>query len=288
MSIHTRRDNLIEADEENRSVSWKASQDQCRDDVVSRRGSDIDPREDRLFRALDDDNDEAVLARDLERTLAQIGLRPNDQRLKESMAIIREMIAPELELVNEQHKMGRREFCQAIRKNILLIERALQGRMAIPDFAGFCSEIDEIFDRIRAVTDGEPADYIPQLDVSGDEADRFAVGICTIDGQRHSAGDAERFFTVQSTSKPIGYAMALEEHGSDLVHRYVGHEPSGAGFNELTLNKHGRPHNPMINAGAIMSSALIGLSEKRNLLESGDREGFDPQGLVRQALRPCA
>jgi len=239
---------------------------------------EIDPREDRLFRALDDDNDQAVLASDLERTLAQIGLHRDDLRLNESVAAIRAAIAPDPAAEAERQKMDRARFCHAIRHNILLIERALQGRMVIPDFRGFSREIDEIHRRVRQNRDGKPADYIPQLDVSGDAADCFAVALCTIDGQRHSIGDAQHFFTVQSTSKPVSYALALEEHGPDFVHRFIGHEPSDVGFNELTLNKNQQPHNPMINAGAIMSSSLIKLSEKRALVDQGRVSGPDMRG----------
>ena len=67
----------------------------------------------------------------------------------------------------------------------------------------------------------------------------------------------------------MNYCLALEEHGSEDVHQYVGREPSGRIFNELALGDDGKPHNPMINAGAIMSTSLI-----RQQLDKGDRFDF--------------
>ncbi len=239
-----------------------------------------DAREERLFRSLDLDNDQRVLRSDLERILADMGLRRDDPRLTESMTALDAYRAAHQPPAEEPPEPGipRDSFCTAIRHNILLIERALQGDMVIPDFGEFCGRIDRLFAESLANRNGKAADYIPQLDLKEPELDRFGLSLCTIDGQRHSVGDHDIFFPVESACKPVNYCLALEEHGEDVVHGFIGHEPSGATFNELTLNKHKRPHNPMINAGAIMSSALIKLKDKRENSRDGTLNALEARG----------
>ena len=99
------------------------------------------------------------------------------------------------------------------------------------------------------------ADYIPQL--RRVDPEQLAIAICTVDGQRFSVGDAQVAFCLQSVSKTVSYCIALDEHGTEAVHQHVGREPSGQSFNELALNPKGLPHNPMVNAGAIMTCSLI-------------------------------
>lgn len=236
----------------------------------------FDGREERLFRSLDLDNDQQVLASDFEQRLNQAGLSADDTRLKDSFAkldLFRDANKTSSE-INDLSPIPKAHFCAAVRRNILLIERALQGNMIIADFPDFCDGIERIHSQTSANKSGRPADYIPQLDLKGPAADQYGAALCTVDGQRFDVGDSHVYFSIQSTCKPINYCLALEEHGHEFVHRYVGHEPSGASFNELTLDKFNRPHNPMINAGAIMSSALIELSgrnaSKRN--SSGKRK----------------
>ncbi|XP_034253762.1 glutaminase kidney isoform, mitochondrial-like [Thrips palmi] len=61
----------------------------------------------------------------------------------------------------------------------------------------------------------------------------------------------------EGSSKPLTYALCLEHLGAEVVHRYVGQEPSGRNFNELVLDSNKRPHNPMVNSGAIVLCSLL-------------------------------
>ena len=101
------------------------------------------------------------------------------------------------------------------------------------------------------IPDGHVATYIPELG----KADPGQLGICvfTRDGRRFQAGDTQVRFSIQSISKVISLAVALEICGFDTVFRCVGMEPSGDAFNSLlkleVTSSH--PYNPMINSGAI-------------------------------------
>jgi glutaminase len=146
-------------------------------------------------------------------------------------------------------------FSDAVRHGILTIEPALTGDLVIPEFTAFARELRGIFDASRDNEGGAVADYIPQL--ARVDPHQFGAAVCTIDGQRASFGESGEPFCLQSACKPISYCIALQERGEEKVHSHVGWEPSGHSFNELTLNHLGLPHNPMINAGGIMSCALI-------------------------------
>ncbi|MEM7449514.1 MAG: glutaminase A [Myxococcota bacterium] len=232
--------------------------------------SNADLREKRLFRALDVSSDGTIYRRDLEAALEEAGIRMDDPRVSLTMDSLRRY-------EREQAAQGSRRlggvpgdvFAEAVRHNILLIERALQGNLMIPDFRQFCAEIEALYGQCIECRSGASADYIPQLRLPEPEVDQFGVSLCTVDGQRYSVGDSQVFFTAQSTCKPINYCLALEEHGADEVHRFIGREPSGASFNEIKLNAQNKPHNPLINAGAIMACSLIRLSERRKRIDEG-------------------
>ncbi len=103
---------------------------------------------------------------------------------------------------------------------------------------------------------GAVADYIPELATA--DPDTFGICIATVDGSIYTAGDADVDFTIQSMSKPFTYALALADLGPEGVLERVGVEPSGEAFNEISLDPvTGRPRNPMINAGAILTHSLV-------------------------------
>src|SRR3546814_7999950 len=59
-------------------------------------------------------------------------------------------------------------------------------------------------------------------------------------------------------SKPFVYALAIADLGLKGVLAKVDVEPSGEAFNVISLEEEsGRPENPMINDGAILTHSLV-------------------------------
>ena len=175
--------------------------------------------------------------------LEEHGLQPDDPRVLLDVAMLQ-----------RQSTVSISEFRRLVTGNVL-VDRALHGRLAISDFPSFRDEIEAMKIATEPVDTGKVATYIPQL--ARVDPNQYGVAVCTIDGQQSFCGDYETPFSIQSTMKPIAYAMALEEHGERAVHQRVGREPSGLNFNHRILNQDDLPHNPMINAGAIMVSSLV-------------------------------
>ena len=208
-------------------------------------GVDLEYR--RLFGSFGRGMDSFISRDELFANLRACGILIDDPRIRETVETLNRL--------DTAHHITYDEFKQIARQNSSLIKNAIQGNLAIPGFPSLRADFQEMFERVRENTAGRVADYIPQLGRVNPE--QFAVAACTVDGQRLALGDAEVNFCLQSVSKTVNYCLALEEHGETVVHRHVGREPSGRGYNELTLNNEGLPHNPLINSGAIMTCSLI-------------------------------
>ncbi|MBK5233346.1 MAG: glutaminase A [Thermoleophilia bacterium] len=116
--------------------------------------------------------------------------------------------------------------------------------------------LERLHDRHAGNTAGEVASYIPELAAAS--PDWFGISLVTADGSIYEVGETRHEFTIQSISKPLTYALALEAMGEEDVRRHVDVEPSGEAFNSITLQPGTNiPLNPMVNAGAIATTSLI-------------------------------
>lgn len=122
----------------------------------------------------------------------------------------------------------------------------------------------ELYERHRVVEPGGVASYY--VSGRGDlaprqaavERDPFGIALVTSAGEMYTVGDWDAPFALQSLSKVFIYGLALEDHGREEVLRHVGVEPSGEAFNSIGFDeRHHRPHNPMVNAGALVTTDLV-------------------------------
>lgn len=229
------------------------------------------PMEEVLFEMYQDRDEQRVLAHKFLDSLESAGLKKSDPRLKE--------MVEKLEIMKKENResgsietlmLDKSMFREVVKDNIVVISRALRHHFVIPDFQEFTSYIEDFYYRCKMNTGGKVANYIPQL--AKYSPDLWGVSLCTVDGQRYSIGDTEVPFTIQSSGKPMNYAIALNALGAETVHKFIGQEPSGRMFNELCLDHNRKPHNPMVNAGAIVVCSLLMYLVEKDMLMS---EKFD-------------
>jgi glutaminase len=213
------------------------------------RPTDVD---DILFDLISDDDGTVSVSKFWE-DIKKTGLRVNDYRFKECCEAFDSQ--QKAQGSESNFRVNRECFKECISDNIVMISKAFKNDLVIPEFADFSKDILKIYQSCKDNDSGKPADYIPQL--ARVNPKYWGVSVCTIDGQRYNMGDTETPFCLQSTSKPLNYSLAVSDMGPDKVHKFIGQEPSGRSFNELTLDHNNKPHNPMINAGAIVTTHLL-------------------------------
>ncbi len=178
--------------------------------------------------------------------ISESGIQSDDFRLRTTMARLAGL---------GDRRIGVEEFADLIGEELLMVHRCLTRQLVIPDWLEFSSDIQVLYDHVAPDRSGHNADYIPLLRDADPE--KWGVALCSVDGQRMAIGDVEVYHSIQSVSKPLTYAYALEREGAEFTHRYVGVEPSGRPFNALELLPDMRPFNPCVNAGAIMTAGIV-------------------------------
>jgi glutaminase len=123
-------------------------------------------------------------------------------------------------------------------------------------------DLDALRDRLLAERGGTVDDSIPQL--ASADPDLCGLALVGGDGAVRGSAQADVPFSVQSAVKPFLFALALLDTDGDALHR-VGIEPTGEAFDAILLESGtGRPPNPMVNAGALLTAAIV---------DGGDVEG---------------
>ncbi|WZH36390.1 MAG: glutaminase A [Microbacterium enclense] len=114
---------------------------------------------------------------------------------------------------------------------------------------------DALRSRLLDERGGEVDDSIPQLAEA--DPDLCAIALALPDGTVRRSESAEIAFSIQSAVKPFLFALALLDTDGDALER-VGIEPTGESYDAIKLESGtGRPPNPMVNAGALLTASLV-------------------------------
>lgn len=76
------------------------------------------------------------------------------------------------------------------------------------NFTNICEALVQAFNLSKEKNEGRLADYIPEL--AKVNPNLFSATVTTVNGDSFSVGDQTQLFSLQSTSKPIVYSLALK------------------------------------------------------------------------------
>ncbi|QLL58080.1 MULTISPECIES: glutaminase A [Empedobacter] len=117
--------------------------------------------------------------------------------------------------------------------------------------------LSDILEKNKAFyKEGKVADYIPELGKM--QADKITFSVVNENGKVINVGDVNQKFTIQSISKIIALMIAVTEKGEKNVFSKIGYFGTDKPFNHYAnLETTGKPLNPMMNAGAILTTSMI-------------------------------
>lgn len=117
--------------------------------------------------------------------------------------------------------------------------------------------VEDAHRRFLPVADGANSTVYPALERQ--DPSRFGVCVAGVSGRVFEAGDARVPFTIMSVAKPFVFALVCARLGAAEARRRLGVNATGLAFNSVAAverSADGRT-NPMVNAGAIATTALV-------------------------------
>lgn len=114
---------------------------------------------------------------------------------------------------------------------------------------------------LAPVADGTVSKVYPALAQA--DPRQFGIAVMGVDGHEAAVGDVDVGFPLMSVAKPFVLALAVERHGIERVVDHVGANATNRPFDSLAAVEEGTGGrtNPMVNAGAIACTGLLGTGE---------------------------
>jgi glutaminase len=125
--------------------------------------------------------------------------------------------------------------------------------------------VNAAYEKYKDLREGKNADYIPAL--AKVDPDLFGIAVVTPDGKIYTAGDVTKEVSIQSISKVFTLARVLEDSGETAVLKRIGVDATGRPFNSAypVEETQGKRINPLVNAGAIASTAMVAGSSETDI-----------------------
>lgn len=200
-----------------------------------------------MFNSLDIESKGHIFKKDLNLALTDRGILLDDVRIRQT--------TEQLKKLKENDKIDLSIFSKLVSPHITLIEKALTGNLVIPDFKNFASFITNLYNRTIQNEGGEVSDELPELaDV---DQKKYALSLCTVDGQRFNIGNFNDPYLARSTAKFVNYCLLYNDYDEQAIYERIGFGPKENEVDQAMLNKKGLPHNPFTDSGALKISSML-------------------------------
>jgi len=122
--------------------------------------------------------------------------------------------------------------------------------------------IDKTFNKLKNTGGGKNASYIPELAKADPKL--FGISFVSCSGKIYDAGKSTTSVPIESISKLFTLARAVDDLGSKVVSKKIGHSGSWLPFNSAVAADLSPTHtiNPFVNQGAMATTSLLYMKDK--------------------------